>query len=87
MADTGDGLPKATLLYAGSGTANTGYLADQVARLLAKQGAGDMTCLVSMGANLVQRRLDWNERSSGTKIVRIICGVLVILAGIAMVVT
>ena len=38
-------------------------------------------------ANLVQRWLDWNERSSGTKIVRIVCGVLVILAGISMVFT
>ena len=38
-------------------------------------------------ANLVQRWLDWNERSSGTKIVRIVCGVLVILEGIAMVFT
>ena len=38
-------------------------------------------------ANLVQRWLDWNERSSGTKIVRIVCGVLVILAGIAIVFT
>jgi len=38
-------------------------------------------------ANLAQRWLDWNERSLGTKIVRIVCGVLVILAGIAMVFT
>jgi len=38
-------------------------------------------------SNLVQRWLNWNERSSGTKIVRIVCGVLVILAGIAMVFT
>lgn len=44
-------LPKATLMYACSGAANTGYLADQVARLLARQGTGEMTCLVSMGAN------------------------------------
>jgi uncharacterized metal-binding protein len=51
MAEMSDGLSKATLLYACSGAANTGYLADQVARLLARQGAGDMTCLVSMGAN------------------------------------
>jgi len=51
VAEMSDGLPKATLLYACSGAANTGYLADQVARLLARQGAGDMTCLVSMGAN------------------------------------
>ena len=35
-------------------------------------------------ANLVQRWLDWNERSLGTKIVRTVCGVLVIVAGIAM---
>jgi uncharacterized metal-binding protein len=51
MAGLSEGLPKATLLYACSGAANTGYLADQVARLLARQGAGEMTCLVSMGAN------------------------------------
>jgi uncharacterized metal-binding protein len=51
MANTGDGSPKTTLVYACSGAANTGYLADQVARLLAKQGTGEMTCLVSMGAN------------------------------------
>jgi cytochrome c-type biogenesis protein len=38
-------------------------------------------------ANFVQQWLDWNERSSGTKIVRIVCGVLVILAGFAMVFT
>jgi uncharacterized metal-binding protein len=51
MAEMSDGLSKATLLYACSGAANTGNLADQVARLLALQGAGSMTCLVSMGAN------------------------------------
>ncbi len=50
MADTSEKSPQAILLYACSGAANTGYLADQVARLLARQGAGDMTCLVSMGA-------------------------------------
>ena len=51
MADSREALPKATLFYACSGAANTGYLADQVARLLARQGAGEMACLVSMGAN------------------------------------
>ena len=35
-------------------------------------------------ANLVQRWLDWNERSLGTRIVRIACGVLVTLAGFAI---
>jgi uncharacterized metal-binding protein len=38
------------LLYACSGAANTGFLADQVARSLAGQQVGDMSCLVSMGA-------------------------------------
>jgi cytochrome c-type biogenesis protein len=38
-------------------------------------------------ANLVQRWLDWNECSAGTKILRIVCGVLVILAGFAVVLT
>jgi cytochrome c-type biogenesis protein len=37
-------------------------------------------------ANLVQRWLDWNERSPGTRIVRIVCGVLVILGGVAVVI-
>jgi len=43
---------KTTLLYACSGAANTGYLADQVARALAKEGAGKMTCLAALGANV-----------------------------------
>ena len=51
MAEMSEKSPQAILLYACSGAANTGYLADQVARLLARQGAGEMTCLVSMGAN------------------------------------
>jgi uncharacterized metal-binding protein len=51
MAEMSEKSTQAILLYACSGAANTGYLADQVARLLARQGAGDMTCLVSMGAN------------------------------------
>jgi cytochrome c-type biogenesis protein len=38
-------------------------------------------------ASLVQRWLDWNERSPGTRIIRIVCGVLVILAGVAVVLT
>jgi cytochrome c-type biogenesis protein len=38
-------------------------------------------------ASLVQRWLDWNERSPGTKVMRIVCGILVILAGIAVVFT
>lgn len=40
------------LIYACAGAANTGYLADQVARKLNRDGAGDMTCLVAVGADL-----------------------------------
>lgn len=40
------------LIYACAGAANTGYLADQVARKLNRDGAGDMTCLAAMGADL-----------------------------------
>ena len=41
-----------TLIYACSGSANTGHLADQVARKLAREGAGKMTCLAAVGAGL-----------------------------------
>jgi uncharacterized metal-binding protein len=41
---------KTTLIYACSGAANTGLLADQVARQLAKDGKGSMTCLAAVGA-------------------------------------
>lgn len=40
------------LVYACAGAANTGYLADQVARKLNREGAGDMTCLAAVGAGL-----------------------------------
>jgi uncharacterized metal-binding protein len=40
------------LLYACSGAANTGYLADNAARRLAKLGIGKMTCLAAMGGGL-----------------------------------
>ena len=40
------------LLYACSGSANTGLLADGVARRLAKLGIGNMTCLAAVGAKL-----------------------------------
>ena len=43
---------KIKLLYACSGAANTGYLADNVSRRLAKDGAGKMSCLSAMGAGL-----------------------------------
>jgi len=40
------------LIYACSGAANTGLLSDQVARTLAKEGFGKMTCLAALGAEL-----------------------------------
>ena len=39
------------LIYACAGAANTGYLADQVARKLNRDGSGDMTCLAAVGAD------------------------------------
>jgi uncharacterized metal-binding protein len=40
------------LIYACSGAANTGLLADQVARRLTLMGEGKMTCLAGVGAAL-----------------------------------
>ncbi len=43
---------KVNLVYACSGAANTGNLADQAARKLASVGFGSMTCLAAVGADL-----------------------------------
>ena len=40
------------LIYACSGSANTGFLADSVARKLMNNGTGKMTCLAAIGAGL-----------------------------------
>jgi uncharacterized metal-binding protein len=40
------------LIYACSGAANTGLLADQVMRTLAREQVGSGTCLAAMGADL-----------------------------------
>ncbi len=40
------------LIYSCSGAANTGYLADAVSRKMMRNGAGKMTCLAGIGANL-----------------------------------
>ena len=57
------------------------------AGLIGSYAIGHMGVIVVAGtfANLVQRWLDWNERSSGTKILRMVCGIFVILAGAAFV--
>lgn len=49
MSDAGTG-GTTMLVYACSGVANTGFLADQVARKLHAEGFGKMTCLAAMGA-------------------------------------
>ncbi len=43
---------KLKLLYSCSGSANTGYLADQVWRKLKGSGVGAGTCLAAVGADL-----------------------------------
>lgn len=43
---------KVNLIYACSGAANTGLLADQVARTLSANEKGAMTCLAAVGADL-----------------------------------
>ena len=52
MATCTCGSDSKNLVYACSGAANTGLLADRVARQISIMGAGSMTCLAAMGANL-----------------------------------
>lgn len=46
------GACETNLVYACSGAANTGFLADQVMRALNRDGVADSTCLAAMGADL-----------------------------------
>jgi len=43
---------KSRLIYSCSSAANTGEIADQVSRKLAKEGYSNMTCLASVGAHI-----------------------------------
>jgi uncharacterized metal-binding protein len=43
---------KSRLIYSCSGAANTGEMADQILRKLAKEGYGNMTCLASVVAHI-----------------------------------
>jgi len=52
MADCCCGSGETNLIYSCSGAANTGFLADQVMRSLARQKVGKSTCLAAMGADL-----------------------------------
>ncbi|MBU0926537.1 MAG: putative zinc-binding protein [Spirochaetes bacterium] len=47
-----DGTRETNLIYACSGAANTGLLADQVMRALNRDGVGSSSCLAGMGAGL-----------------------------------
>lgn len=57
------------------------------AALLAAYGVGHCAVIVAAGtsAGLVQRYLDWNERSRGAVILRRVCGLLVILGGLYLI--
>ncbi len=57
--------------------------------LLLLYGVGHCTLIVFAGTftELVQRFLNWNEKSHGTRITRRACGVLVLLAGLYMLYT
>jgi cytochrome c-type biogenesis protein len=51
--------------------------------LLGAYGLGHCSVIVCAGTftGVVQRYLNWNERSAGAKAVKRVCGVLVILGG------
>jgi cytochrome c-type biogenesis protein len=59
------------------------------ALLLLAYGVGHCAVIVLAGGSTqqVQRYLDWSERSRGTIILRRVCGVLVLVAGVYMVYT
>jgi len=54
------------------------------ALLLLAYGVGHCAVIVAAGTSTerVQRFLNWNEQSKGTAVVKIVCGVLVLLGGI-----
>jgi cytochrome c-type biogenesis protein len=54
--------------------------------LLAVYGIGHCLVIVLAGTftEIIQKYLNWNEKSKGTRIVKRICGILVIIAGIYM---
>ena len=54
--------------------------------LLTLYGVGHCLVIVLAGTftEVIQKYLNWNEKSKGTRIVKVICGILVIIAGIYM---
>ena len=59
------------------------------AALLLAYGLGHCAVIVAAGTSteLVQRFLNWNEQSKGLTIVKIVCGILVILGGVWLIYT
>jgi len=59
------------------------------ASLLLAYGVGHCAVIVAAGTStkLVQRFLNWNEQSKGVAVVKIICGVLVLLGGVWLIYT
>jgi cytochrome c-type biogenesis protein len=59
------------------------------AMLLLAYGIGHCSVIVTAGTftEVVQRYMDWNERSKGAVILKSICGVLVILGGLYLIYT
>jgi cytochrome c-type biogenesis protein len=57
--------------------------------LLLMYGVGHCSVIVLAGTftEVVQRYLNWNERSAGTMIIKRVCGVLVILGGVYLIYT
>jgi len=55
--------------------------------LIAMYGAGHCSVIVFAGTftGLVQRYMDWNEKSKGALVVRKVCGVLVLLGGVYLI--
>ena len=59
------------------------------ASLLLAHGVGHCAVIVVAGTftELVQRYLDWNEQSKGLKVLKNICGILVLLGGVYLIYT
>ena len=57
--------------------------------LLLAYGLGHCSVIVAAGTSteIVQRYLNWNEKSKGTLIIKKVCGVLVILGGLYLLFT
>lgn len=56
--------------------------------LLAAYGVGHCLVIVLAGSftQVIQKYLDWNERSKGVKVIKAICGVLIIIGGVYLIV-